>query len=119
MKQNITRLVVNFFVTVFIIVVIFTVLLLLLYYFTPNNYILELYEKSKHNLIKEYIVSIKPNSSIVVPIDDSNNYIMRFLNLKKKSEEPIKLEEPNKLENKLKSMNENEINFLLCIKNKI
>jgi hypothetical protein len=112
-NQNITRLVVNFFVTVFVIVVILTVLLLLLYYFTPNNYILELYDKSKHNLIKEYIVNIKPNSSVIVPIDDSNKYMIRFLILKNKAEEPIKLEELIKSEDNSKFINENEINILI------
>ena len=68
--QNTTRLVVNFFVTIFVIVVFLTVLLLLLYYLTPNNYIIELFDKSKYILAKEYIVKIKAGSNFNVPYLD-------------------------------------------------
>lgn len=118
-NQNITRLVVNFFVTIFVIIVIFVVILLLLYYLTPNNYIIEVYDKSKYNLIREYVVNIKSNSNIIVPISDSNNYMIRFLILENKVEEIIKPdeiikpEEIIKSEDKLKLTNKNEINLLV------
>lgn len=106
-NQNITRLVVNFFVTIFVIVIIFIVILLLLYYLTPNNYTIELYDKSKHNFIKEYIVNIKQNSSVDIPKSDSNNYMIKLINLENKVEELVKPENESKLKNK------NEFNLLV------
>ena len=76
--KNTTRIIVNFFVTIFVIVVILTVLLLLLYYLTPNNYFIELFDGSKYNLIKEYIVKIKPGTNIDIPKSDSDNNFLKF-----------------------------------------
>lgn len=112
-NQNITRQVVNFFLTIFVIVIIFVVILLLLYYLTPNNYIIELYDKSKNNFIKEYIIDIKPNSSTIVPVSDSNNHMIRFLILENKVEELHKLENESKLKDESKLTNKNEINLLV------
>ena len=76
--QSTTRIVVNFFVTIFVIVVILTVILLLLYYLTPNNYIIELFDKSKYNLVKEYVVKIKSGTNFYIPISDSDNNYLKF-----------------------------------------
>jgi hypothetical protein len=112
-NHNITRLIINFFITLFVIVVILTVILLVLYYLTPNNYIIELYNKTKHNLIKEYIVNIKPNTSILVPMSDSNKYMINFLILKKNVKELVRLEDSVKSEDFEKSINKNELNLLV------
>lgn len=90
--QNTTRLVVNFFVTIFVIVVILTILLLLLYYLTPNNYIIELFDKSKYNLVKENIININPGSNFNLQDLDSNNDYLKFyqiINLDELAEQSI------------------------------
>jgi hypothetical protein len=76
--KNTTRIIVNFFVTIFVIVVILTVLLLLLYYLTPNNYFIELFNGSKYNLVKEYMVKIKPGTNVDIPNSDSDNNFLKF-----------------------------------------
>jgi hypothetical protein len=77
-NQNITRLVVNFFVTVFVIVVILTVFLLALYYLTPNNYSIVQFDELKYDLVKEYLVNIKSNSNFPIPNLDSDNNYLKF-----------------------------------------
>lgn len=110
-NQNITRLVVNFFVTIFIIVVILTVFLLVLYYLTPNNYLIELFDKSKYDLVKEYWVNIKSNSNFHIPnLDSENNYL--------KFEQIIGLDEPAKksnvpIENSNVPIEKSNINLLI------
>lgn len=79
--QNTTRQVVNFFITIFAIVILLTVLLLLLYFLTPNNYTIELFDRSKYNLIKEYVVKIKSGTHISIPKSDSDNNFLKFVQL--------------------------------------
>lgn len=75
---NTTRIIVNFFVTVFVIVVILTVLLLLLYYLTPNNYVIEVHDETKYTLSKEYTVNINPGTNIIIPESDVENNFLKF-----------------------------------------
>jgi hypothetical protein len=76
--KNTTGLVVNFFITIFVIVVILTVFLLLLYYLTPNNYIIELFDESKYNFVKEFTVNIGPGLNFNVPNSDSDSNFLKF-----------------------------------------
>jgi hypothetical protein len=62
-------------------VILLTVLLLLLYYLTPNNYTIELFDSSKYNLIKEYVVKIKSGTHISIPNSDSDNNFLKFVQL--------------------------------------
>lgn len=77
-QLNTTRIIVNFLVAIFVIVVLLTVLLLLLYYLTPNNYVIISSSDSNKIFVKEFNMEIKPNSNIIIPIKDSNNYLLKF-----------------------------------------
>lgn len=82
-NNNTTRMVVHFFVTVFVIIVIITVLLLFLYYLTPNNYIIELYDETRYNLIEEYKININPESIYIVPDAKFENPFYKFKHIEK------------------------------------
>jgi len=76
MNKNITKLIVDFFLTIFIITSILIILLLVIYYFTPNNYIIENFNISKYILIKEITLKCNPNLTKKLDyLDYSNNYI--------------------------------------------
>lgn len=100
--QNETKLVVNFFVTIFVIVVLLTFLLLLIYYLTPNNYILEQQSSNKYNFIKDYMIIIEPNSKKIISISDSDNYLIGLKKINQnimdeKTNSPISYSDTNEL----------------------
>ena len=66
LKQNIGKIIVNFFIGLFVILIILTFLLLVLYYITPNNYTIYQFDETKYFLIKEYLLEIKPESNLNV-----------------------------------------------------
>lgn len=112
--KNTTIIIVNFFVTIFVIVVILTVLLLLLYYLTPNNYFIELFDGSKYNLVKEYIIKIKPGSNVDIPNSDSDNNFLKFyqaenVNIPIEKTKDIQLLIKNALKSQCLIYNQNEL----------
>jgi len=71
---NITRLIVNFFLSIFVIVTILIVLFLGLYYFTPNNYVITKLDMSKYKSDKKKFFNIGPNSKIKLSYSDYSDY---------------------------------------------
>ena len=117
-NQATTRTIVNFFVTIFVIVVILTVLLLLSYYLTPNNYVIQLFDNSKYNLVKEYRITIKPGTNMTIPSSESNNNFLKFSSIVNLNiiPENLNVSEDEKLNEKLnEKSNEksNEMNLLI------
>lgn len=76
-RKNITKLIVDFYISFFIIIIFLITTLLILYYLTPNNYKIIKFESEKFifNGTMEYI--IEPNSNITIEnFNLTNKYIM-------------------------------------------
>lgn len=80
-NQNMRKITVYFFLTIFIIVIILTILSLFLYYLTPNNYIIEIFDESKYVLIEEQDIIIKSDSNIEFLKSDKDNIFFKFVQL--------------------------------------
>jgi hypothetical protein len=75
-EKNITRIVVNFYVLVFVIVTILIAILMIAYYLTPNNYVVKKYKTGKFALDSQKNYVIEPNSNTLIHTSElANKYI--------------------------------------------
>ena len=70
--SKIRKTIVNYIVVIFGIIFILIFILLGLYYLTPNNYQITIWEENRFNLENTIEYKIKPNSSLVIDLDNEN-----------------------------------------------
>lgn len=59
--NSLKKIIINYFISIFVIICIFVIVLLVLYYLTPNNYIIHKFDLNKYVYNKEVILDILPN----------------------------------------------------------
>lgn len=77
--SKIRKTMVNYVVVIFGIIFILIFILLGLYYLTPNNYLITKWEEGRFNLENTIEYEIKPNSSLVIDLENNNlNKYLKF-----------------------------------------
>ena len=75
---NLTKIIVNYFVLIFIFIFFIIIILLSFYYLTPNNYSLINFDADKYQQIKQIEYIINPYSSILLDYNDIKNKLLKF-----------------------------------------
>lgn len=77
-ENNLTKIIVNYFVLIFIFIIFLIIILLLFYYLTPNNYSLINFDIEKYQQINQTEYTIKPYSNILLNHIDIKNKLLKF-----------------------------------------